>query len=122
MQPPKAINILGTMYSISKKKYNDDPSFEKDGSDGYCSQALHQIVICDMSTYPGWDETGPENIDAIEKQTLRHEIVHAFFNESGLCFNANTVTGAWSVNEEMVDWIALQGPKIYAAWQAVGAV
>lgn len=122
MQPPKAINILGTMYSISKKKYNDDPSFEKDGSDGYCLQALHQIVICDMSTYPGWDETGPENIDAIEKQTLRHEIVHAFFNESGLCFNANTVTGAWSVNEEMVDWIALQGPKIYAAWQAVGAV
>lgn len=25
-------------------------------------------------------------------------------------------------NEEMIDWIALQGVKIYDAWKAVGAV
>lgn len=122
MQPPETIDILGTKYSISKKKYSEDPSFEKDGCDGYCLQALHQIVICDMTTYPGWEEIKAENIEAIEKQTLRHEIVHAFFNESGLCYNANTVTGSWAVNEEMVDWIALQGAKIYAAWQSVGAI
>lgn len=26
-------------------------------------------------------------------------------------------TDAWARNETMVDWIARQGPKIYAAWQ-----
>ncbi len=25
-------------------------------------------------------------------------------------------------NEELVDWIAIQGPKLYKAWQEAGAV
>ena len=28
----------------------------------------------------------------------------------------------WTQYEELVDWIALQGVKIYDAWKAVGAV
>jgi hypothetical protein len=28
----------------------------------------------------------------------------------------------WAKNEEMVDWFALQGPKIYAAWKEAGAI
>lgn len=122
MQPPKTINILGTMYSISKKKYNDDPSFEQDSCDGYNLHYARKIVICDMTTYPRWEHEPPETVAEAERQILRHEIVHAFFNESGLRYNANTITGSWSVNEEMVDWIALQGPKIYAAWQAADAL
>ena len=42
-----------------------------------------------------------------EKKNLRHEIVHAFLFESGLAENSE-----WAYNEEMVDWIAKQGPKI----------
>ena len=55
------------------------------------------------------------------KTTLRHEIVHAFLGESGLSANSNE-TDAWARNEEMVDWIAIQGPKIWKAWKEVGAV
>ncbi len=55
------------------------------------------------------------------KATLRHEIVHAFLGESGLSANSNE-SDAWARNEEMVDWFALQGPKIYKAWQEAGAV
>ena len=47
------------------------------------------------------------------KETLRHEIIHAFFNESGLQDSANKFDGAWSKNEEMIDWFAIQPPKIF---------
>jgi len=30
--------------------------------------------------------------------------------------------GAWARNEEMIDWFALQGPKILKAWQEAGAL
>lgn len=75
-----------------------------------------------MSTYKGWEHEPPETIDAAQKETLRHEIVHAFFDESGLADSSSTVDGAWTKNEEMVDWIAIQGPKIYKAWKEAESV
>ena len=56
------------------------------------------------------------------KKTLRHEIMHAFLNESGLSDSSNQYGGAWAKNEEMVDWIALQGEKIYNAWKEANAL
>lgn len=117
-----SVNVLGTSYEIIKKNYSDEPSFEKHEIDGYCDSIQRQIVYCDMTTYKGWEDESEESCRRQEKLTLRHEIVHAFFNESGLQDNAFAPTGAWSKNEEMVDWIALQGPKIYAAWQEAGAL
>ena len=43
-------------------------------------------------------------------------------DQSGLADSALNPDMAWSKNEEMVDWFALQGPKIYKAWQEAGAV
>ena len=54
------------------------------------------------------------------KKILRHEIIHAFFNESGLQSSANQFDGAWAQNEEMVDWFAIQSPKIFAVYQNLG--
>ena len=54
---------------------------------------------------------------ALEKRNLRHEIIHAFFNESGLSDNSFEFTGAWAKNEEMVDWLAIQSPKIFRVFQ-----
>ena len=88
----------------------------------YCDWLTKKIVVCDMSTYKGWEHETKETISASEKKTLRHEIVHAFFDESGLGSNTFFVDGPWATNEEMVDWIAVQGPKIYKAWQEAGAV
>ena len=47
---------------------------------------------------------------------LRHEIIHAFLNESGLSDSSNSVE-AWAKNEEMVDWFAIQSPKIFKVFQ-----
>ena len=116
------VNVLGTEYKISVKKYDEDETFARESFAGYCDGYTKEIVTCDMSTYKGWENEPKETVEIAEKEILRHEIVHAFFNESGLSANANGVDGSWAKNEEMIDWIALQGVKIYDAWKAVGAV
>jgi hypothetical protein len=55
-----------------------------------------------------------------ERETIRHEIVHAFLNESGLGWNALPNERAWAKNEEMVDWIAIQFPKIAKVFRELG--
>lgn len=116
------VNVLGTEYTVTVKKYEEDEAFERRGIDGYCDWLTKKIVVCDMSAYKGWEHESKDTISASEKKTLRHEIVHAFFDESGLGCSTFSVDGPWATNEEMVDWIASQGPKIYKAWQEVGAI
>ena len=53
---------------------------------------------------------------------LRHEIVHAFFNESGLMDSSLQYSGGWAKNEEMVDWIASQFNKIMECFKAAGCL
>lgn len=115
------INVLGQEYTIAVKKYDEDEYFKRADCNGYCSSALKEIVLCTMATHPGWENESQAIRDIQEKETLRHEIVHAFFNESGLKCNSSQ-TDAWARNEEMIDWIAIQGPKIYKAWQEAGAL
>lgn len=117
----KKVNVLGTNYTITTKKYGEDGYFKQADCNGYCSGAQKEIVLCEMSTYPGWEDESQEVRDIQSKETLRHEIVHAFFNESGLSV-CSSPTDAWARNEEMVDWIAFQGPKIYEAWLEAGAL
>lgn len=116
------ISILGTLYEIIRKDYKDEPDFEKRNIDGYCDGCLKKIVIGNLKTFPDFEKEEEEWIKQAEQHTLRHEIVHAFFNESGLCESSLGVSGGWAKNEEMVDWIALQGKKIYMAWRLAGAL
>lgn len=57
--------------------------------------------------------------ESYRKRVLRHEIMHAFLNESGLSESSNQHDGAWAKNEEMVDWYAIQSPKIFAVYQSL---
>ena len=116
------VNILGTDYEIIVLKYEEDERFKDRSIDGYCDAVLKRLVLCDMHTWPKWDKETDEFIDVCRRRTLRHEIVHAFFEESGLSDSALRFDGAWAGNEELVDWIAAQGPKIHDAWQAAGAL
>jgi hypothetical protein len=116
------INILGTEYSLIVKKFSEDEAFERRSIAGYCDGFSKQIVVCDMSTYKGLEHEPIESVRLAQKQTVRHEIVHAFFNESGLMDNSLVYEGPWVHNEEAVDWIANQGEKILAAWQKAGAL
>ena len=114
--------INGTKYRIVKKKYDEDDAFDRSGIDGYCNRWQKLIVYCDMSTYPDWQHEPEETVKLCEKHTLRHEIVHAFLNESGLSDSSLVSGNGWATNEEMVDWIASRGPLIYKAWREAGAL
>lgn len=37
-------------------------------------------------------------------------------SESGLDCNSLTPECAWAINEKMIDWFAIQSPKIYKAF------
>ena len=116
-----SVNILGQQYEIVVKKYDDDPAFARDGISGWCDTIEKELVVCDMSTYKGYENESAGTIDGVQKETARHEIVHAFLYESGLHTNTCEIDG-WATNEEMVDWIAIQGPKIYKAWKEAEAL
>ena len=118
----KTVHILGTRYLITMKDYDDEEAFERRSICGYCDAYTKEIVVCDMHTYDGWEHEAKKTILQAQKQTLRHEIVHAFFEESGLSDSANSFDGPWAKNEELVDWIANQGAKIHAAWAEADAL
>ena len=99
------VNILGTEYTIETHKVSEDSYLEKNRLAGYCGEEDKLIVVADMSEEKYW------------KKTLRHEITHAFLNESGLSDSSNRYEGAWSKNEEMVDWFAIQSPKIMRVFE-----
>lgn len=116
------VHVLGAEYKIVTKKYNEDSRFEKLNCNGYCISNTKTIVIGDLNTFKEY-ENDTEEEKAIEtRDILKHEIVHAFFSESGLKASSNGVPYGWAENEEMVDWIALQGEKIYQAWKEVEVV
>lgn len=113
----KRVKILGTEYIIEKKAYSDDPDFEKRGIDGYCDWNTKKIVYCDMTTHPNTSDESKEFCDICENKTLKHEVIHAFFAESGLAESSACFGGGWATNEEMVDWMALQFDKIKAVYE-----
>ena len=112
----RKINILGTEYRIETRKVSEDRFLEDNKLAGYCGEEEKLIVVADMSEdkyFTGMDEKAQE---AYWKKTLRHEIMHAFLNESGLSDSSNRLDGAWAKNEEMIDWFAIQSPKIFKVY------
>lgn len=116
------INVLGTKYLIHRVNYGQDETIEKMHYGGYCSNIKKEIVILNLKSHPDWKDETDEAIRKTENTTVRHELIHAFLNESGLQWNAFTPENAWAKNEEMVDWIAIQSPKLLAAFQEAGAI
>ena len=109
------VNVLGADYSIVYRKESEDEKLEY--CDGYCDWTIKLIAV--KKQEPETDSL--RDLVAMEKNVLRHEVVHAFLLESGLGHNT-AYSGAWAANEELVDWIAIQGPKLYAAWKEAGAL
>lgn len=113
----RKLNILGSEWKIIYR--NEDPAFEE--AKGYANAPAREIVVENpkVATVGGLDfSLKDQYIDM--RRVVRHEIVHAFLMESGLDESSNPAD-AWATNEEMVDWFARQGPKIYKAWKEVDA-
>lgn len=108
----KKVNVLGTEYTIEVHKVSEDEYMKNNRLSGYCEEENKRIVIADMSEteyFNGMDEKAQQ---LYRKKTLRHELTHAFLNESGLSDNASISEVGWAKHEEMVDWIAIQFPKM----------
>lgn len=110
----RKINILGTEYRIEFRKEDED-TILKD-CNGYCDVTVKLIVVLAEPN----KECDLEDFSFIQKKTLRHEIVHAFLTESGLFNNTYNVDAGWAKNEEMVDWFAIQSPKVFKVYSELG--
>ena len=104
------VNVLGTDYSIEESNRIEDLTLED--NDGYCDPSTKTIVIDTFKDSPD----SLENLEAYKKQVIRHELVHAFLFESGLS------ACSWAKNEEIVDWIAHQFPKLQKAFGQCNAL
>lgn len=110
------VNILGTEYTINRLSVEQEKRLEE--VDGFVDWTSKRIIIRDENDiYYG----NLENMGVYVKKVIRHEIVHAFFIESGL-HECSGQSDVWAANETMVDWLARQGPKIYEAWEEAGAI
>lgn len=109
------IDVLGTKYTIIEATEKLDPKL--DGLCGYCDDSAKICVVKELPPKSERDNTFKEDLNYCQKQTLRHEITHAFLFESGLAQCCG-----WAVNEEAVDWIARQFPKMVEAFKDVNAL
>lgn len=116
------VDVLGTTYSIEKKSKEEDSYLERNGYVGYCDEMTKKIIILDLSKDKDYEGESEYYKSKLETESLRHEIIHVFLNESGLSHSSLDYRGAWAKNEEMVDWVAIQFPKIFRAFQEVGCI
>lgn len=111
----KTINVLGTDTRIFFKKEAEDSKLKNMA--GYYDASKSMIVVKILEP----DENSMGDLDKYQMETLRHEIIHAFLHESGLDACSGS-TDSWATNEEMVDWFAIQSPKIFKVFQELGVL
>ena len=106
------VNVLGEEYTLDFIQEEDDGGLID--CDGYCDDTTKRLVV---KRYKRGEPGEKKNLELQEQKNHRHEIIHAFLFESGLAENSE-----WAQNEEMIDWFAIQAPKLVKAWQEVGAI
>ena len=107
---PRTINVLGTEIKVLFREEKQDPKLEELG--GYFDATDNLIVV----KIPEKDSMSVGNLENHQKIVLRHEIIHAFLHESGLDWSSVS-SECWATNEEMVDWFAIQSPKIFKVFR-----
>lgn len=113
----RTIDILGSKWTIRFAQPKSEKDLE-DGVGGITDVTSKEIVVVDVSN----DENPPRDVEASYRRVMRHEIIHTFLYESGLWEDAHSSYGAWPMNEEMIDFFAIQHEKIHAAFKDAGAL
>lgn len=107
------IDVLGTEYAIMVATKAEDRFLEK--CDGYCDKTSKKIVVTAKES-----DNELDCFETYQKKCMRHEIIHAFLFESGL--HENFKHGEWGHDETMIDWIAIQFPKLLKAFEEAGCL
>ena len=105
------INVLDSEWTIIYSDRKRDSFLVENNADGYCEIGGKLIVI--NTEFDDWSES-----EAWIKKNLRHEIIHAFLLESGIAFES---IGEGHC-EAMIDWFAIQYPKIQKVFEEVGCL
>ncbi len=103
------VNVLGAEYSF----ITDSDYLKKINADGVCKEYDKEIVIKAPTDYLEADASSDAKV-LRRREVIRHEIIHAFFGESGL--------EEYNSDEQLVNWLAVQFPKILKAFEEVNAV
>lgn len=103
------IDILGVDYQLVFDKSGKNPKLAE--ASGYCDMYAKKIVIQACYEVELMDS---ERIDVFINKVVRHEIIHAMFYESGL--------DEYSRDETLVDFLAIQLPKIVGLFDKIKAV
>lgn len=106
------VNILGTNYEIIFKNIDEETRLKENW--GFTDFHTKEIYITDDIEKE--TENSCKNLIDFKNKVMRHEILHAFLYESGLRENSNN-TISWAENEEMIDWFAIQIPKIVKVYK-----
>ena len=118
---PRIINVLGTNYEVklmdmSADKDTDEGSFITDNDFcAFCNNYDKTIILTnlrDEKWYPTYKHLSLDAIVEAYKETLRHELFHAVFGCCGLKGNSHS-SGAFAMDEELIDFLAIQSPKIF---------
>jgi hypothetical protein len=110
------INILGTEYTIFIESRNDNSRL--DDTNGYCDYSTKEIHICNFEE-DSKAKHAQAKMSIYRNKVLRHEVLHGFLLESGLDTHSGE-TESWAINESMVDWFAIQSPKIFKVYEELG--
>lgn len=102
------IKVLDAEYDVYFKTSDEDVKLLDCG--GYCDTTVKKIVVKKIIV----TDNTVENIDSYSNEVLRHELIHAILYECGLS------ACSWAENEEIVDWLAVQFPKISHIFSIAG--
>ena len=108
------ISVLGTDYLIRCVKASYMPSWFFERNKGYCDHTVKVITVEDLVARKDDYKDVLGDLETVTNQTVRHELLHAFLRESGLGDEAE-------IDEVIIDWLALQAPKIMKAFCQVNA-
>jgi len=108
----RQVDILGTKYTIEVHVSHEDNMLSE--CSGYCDEAKKLIVCADVNDKAVF-HIDEEDKTHVYNKILRHEILHALLNESGLQENST-----WARDETCVDWMAIMYPKMKKLFTELG--
>lgn len=100
----KKINVLGTPCTVTEDDLNS-PILAN--ADGICKLIDKEIILRKQEYLCGDTEQGKQYR---MEHVIRHELIHAFAEESGIID---------TINEQITDWMAAMIPKINAAFDHI---
>ena len=112
----QTVNILGTEYTVYIEPTDGNKKLSE--CNGYTDYTTKEIHLKDFKA-ESLDLMSLDNLPIYRDKVIRHEIIHAFLLESGLDSNSS-YSDTWATNEEMVDFFAMQFPKIHKVYIELG--